>query len=232
MISRQKSLFFLLFSFFALTAGAQEFYRIKADFSIKEKESGQAQGNLITGTVYYDKNLGKTNYNVRFPEPESWWMQDTFMYRMVKDTLAAVKKIAPFNEYSFFHLILNQQLTDFGLSKAGYEPGEVTQEGRQVLSTWNPPAQLAKLADLGPVVIAQENKRLTGIAFQDKNGKVLGKFYLQEYQVLDGLPVPTKIYQVYYKETTEFIRLISFKNIQINALDEADRYDFRLPDGH
>jgi hypothetical protein len=213
------------------TSNAQEFFRFKADFSIKEKESDQLQGVLITGSVYYDKNLGKTNYTVRFPEPEQWWMQDTFMYRMLADTLHSTKKIAPFNEYSFFHLILNQQLTDFGLAKVGYTPGQVSQEGKQVFSTWEPPAQLVKMANLGPVVMAQENKRLTGVAFQDQTGKVMGKFYLQDYQILDGLPVPTKIYQVYYKEKTEFVRLITFKNIQINSPDENERYDFRLPAG-
>jgi len=205
----------------------QDFFRFKADFSIKEKDNTEAKGVLITGQVYYDKNLGKTNYSIRFPESEQWILQDTFLYRIVADTLASRRTIAPLGEYSFFNLILNQQLTDFGLAKAGYTPGEVRLEGKQVLSTWNPPAQMA--AQVGAVILAQENKLLTGAAFMDKAGKVLGKFYFQDYRTIDGLPAPGKIYQVYYREKSEFVRLLTFKNVLINQADETDMYDFSIP---
>jgi hypothetical protein len=218
----------LLFSCVQLTYG-QEFFRFSADFTIKEKSTDQATGMLVTGKVYYDKNLGKLRYDVQFPEPENWLIQDTFMYRVAADTLVSVRKIVPLVEYSFFHMILSQQLVDFGLAKTGYTAGNVSQDGRQVLSTWNPPAQLA--AYLGPVVLAQENKLLTGVALEDKDGKVMGKFYLQDYQIIDGLPVPGKIYQVFYKGETEFRRLLTFKNIVLNQTDDQNRYDFLLPAG-
>lgn len=209
---------------------AQDFYRYKSDFTIKEKESGQEKGMLITGQVFYDKNSGKILYDIRFPEPEQWFLLDTTMFRIVADTVKSRQGIAPLSEYSFFNLILNQQLSDFGLAKNGYKPGEVRQEGKQVLATWNPPAQFAD--KLGPIILAQENKRLAGVVFQDKDKNILGKFYLQDYQNIDGLPVPGKIYQIYYREKNEFIRIIQFKNILINSTDEANMYDFRLPGSH
>lgn len=220
----------LLWGIFLVNSlSGQEFFRFKADFSIKEKENTQAQGTLITGQVYYDKNLNKIAYSIRFPEPEQWLLQDTFLYRIVADTLASRRGIAPLGEYSFFNLILNQQLGDFGLGKVGFTPGEVRQEGKQVLSTWNPPAQMA--AHAGSVVLAQENKVLTGAAFQSKDGKVLGKFYFQDYRNIDGLPVPGKIYQVYYREKSEFVRLLTFTNVVINQADETNMYDFSIPAG-
>jgi len=77
-----------------------EFYRYKSDFSIKEKETGKEQGRLITGTVYYDKHQRKTLYDIRFPEPEKWLLQDTFLYRMKADTLLSKQTVPPVGEFS------------------------------------------------------------------------------------------------------------------------------------
>ncbi len=119
-----------------------EFYRFKSDFSIKEKEANKDQGRLITGAIYFDKNLHKTVYQIRFPEPEQWLVRDTFMYRMKADTLVSQQMVPPLGEFSIFNMILSQQLNDFGLAKVGYTPGEVQQEGNQVISKWLPPEQL------------------------------------------------------------------------------------------
>lgn len=205
------------------------FFRFRADFSIKEKEAGEAQGRLIMGTIRYDKNLHKTVYDIRFPEPEQWLLQDTFMYRMNADSLISQQTVPPVGEFSIFNLILNQELQDFGLSKVGYTPGTVQQEDNQVLSQWLPPEALKSF--LGPVTLSQEQKRLTAAAFYDKDNRLLSKFYFQDYTLHAGLPVPGKIYQIYYRETGEFVRLMTLKNILINQTDEEHTYDFDLPAG-
>ena len=206
-----------------------EFFRFKSDFSIKEKEVGKDQGRLITGTIYYDKNLHKTVYNIRFPEPEQWLVRDTFMYRMKADTLVSQQMVPPVGDFSIFNMILSQQLNDFGLAKVGYTPGEVQQEGNQVVARWMPPEQLKSY--LGPVSLAQENKRLSAAVFYDKADKLVSKFYFQDYTVQNGLPVPGKIYQIFYRETGEFVRIMTLKNIIINQTDEAHIYDFSTPAG-
>lgn len=206
-----------------------EFFRFKSDFSIKEKEAGKDQGRLIMGTVRYDRNLRKTAYDIRFPEPERWLVRDTFMFRLKADTLVSQQIVPPVGEFSIFNMILSQQLNDFGLAKVGYTPGEVQQEDNQVISQWLPPAQFK--AYLGPVTMAQENKRLTAAAFYDKDQKLVSKFYFQEYSVENGLPVPGKIYQIFYREEGEFVRLMTLKNITINQADEDRDYDFDIPVG-
>ncbi len=206
-----------------------EFYRFKSDFSIKEKETGKDQGRLITGTIYYDKNLHKTIYDIRFPEPEQWLVRDTLMYRMKADTLVAQQIVPPVGEFSIFNMILSQQLNDFGLAKVGYTPGDVQQDGKQVISQWLPPAQFK--AYLGPVTMAQENKRLSAAAFYDKEKNLVSKFYFKDYSVQSGLPVPGKIYQLFYREAGEFIRIMTLKNIIINQADEDSTYDFDIPAG-
>ncbi|MBC7776998.1 MAG: hypothetical protein H7246_16320 [Phycisphaerae bacterium] len=224
--------FLLLFAlaFLAKASQAQsEFYRFKSDFSIKEKETGKDQGRLITGAIYYDKNLHKTVYDIRFPEPEQWLVRDTFMYRMKADTLVSEQMVPPVGEFSIFNMILSQQLNDFGLAKVGYTPGDVQQDGNQVISQWLPPEQLKTY--LGPVSMAQENKRLTAAAFYDKEKKLVSKFYFQDYTVQNGLPVPGKIYQIFYREAGEFVRIMTLKNIIINQADEDSTYDFNTPAG-
>jgi hypothetical protein len=224
--------FILLFVLALLAKVSQaqsEFYRFKSDFSIKEKEAGKDQGRLITGAIYYDKNLHKTVYNIRFPEPEQWLVRDTFMYRMKADTLVSQQIVPPVGEFSIFNMILSQQLNDFGLAKVGYTPGDVQQDGNQVISQWLPPDQYK--AYLGPVSMAQENKRLVAAAFYDKEKKLISKFYFQDYSVQNGLPVPGKIYQIYYREAGEFVRVMTLKNIIINQADEDSTYDFNTPAG-
>jgi len=220
--------FVLVFGANALHAQSQ-FFRFKSDFSIKEKETGKDQGRLITGAIYYDKNLHKTVYDIRFPEPEQWLVRDTFMYRMKADTLVSQQMVPPVGEFSIFNMILSQQLNDFGLAKVGYTPGDVQQDGNQVISQWLPPEQLK--AYLGPVSMAQENKRLTAAAFYDMEKKLVSKFYFQDYTVQSGLPVPGKIYQIFYREAGEFVRIMTLKNIIINQADEDNIYDFNTPAG-
>jgi len=224
---------FILLMLLALSANTSkaqsEFYRFKSDFSIKEKETGKDQGRLITGSIYYDKNLHKTVYDIRFPEPEQWLVRDTFMYRMKGDSLVSQQMVPPVGEFSIFNMILSQQLNDFGLAKVGYTPGDVQQDGNQVISQWLPPVQLKTF--LGPVSMAQENKRLTAAAFYDKDQKLVSKFYFKDYIVQNGLPIPGKIYQIFYREAGEFVRIMTLKNIIINQADEDSTYDFNTPAG-
>jgi hypothetical protein len=227
-----KTLRFLLLLVLTIsgnTLTAQQFYRFKSDFSIKEKESGKDQGRLITGTIYFDKNLHKTVYNIRFPEPEQWLVRDTFMYRKKADTLVSKQVVPPVGEFSIFNMILSQQLSDFGLAKVGYTPGDVQQDGNQVIAQWLPPEQFK--AYLGPVSLATEQKRLTAAAFYDKEQKLVSKFYFQDYTLDNGLAIPGKIYQIYYRESGEFIRIMTLKNVTINQTDEDQMYDFELPAG-
>ncbi len=84
---------------------------------------------------------------------------------------------------------------------------------------------------LGPVSLAQEQKRLTAAAFYDKDQKLVSKFYFQDYSIQNGLAVPGKIYQIFYRPEGEFVRIMTLKNILINQTDEDSTYDFVPPVG-
>ncbi len=225
-----KTLSFLAALFVHSYLGAQDYYRFKADFSIKEKFINEEKGQLITGTVYFDGNTKKVCHDIRFPARERWVNQDTLMYRLVNDTLAGRRATIPFAEFSMYKMILSQQLSDFGLSKNGYTLKNVENgDNGQTTSTWAPEDAFKEL--IGNIVIVQEKKQVSAMAVYSPTDTLTAKYYFKEYQLVEGLPVPTKIYQIFYfKDGREQNRIITYKNVIINQEDEDEIYDFRLPD--
>lgn len=128
---RQKTASTLFILFFLLLPGmisGQQFYRLKADFSIKEKlADGTSQ--LIMGKVYYDKVSEKIVYDISFPEPEVWVLQDTSFFRLKNRQLLDRKRSFLIPESSFFHFTLTGQLSDFGLKDSPYKIEQVEKEG-------------------------------------------------------------------------------------------------------
>jgi hypothetical protein len=226
----KKALLFLLTLVAFTQASAQDYYRFKADFSIKEKFVGEEKGQLITGTVFFDNNTKKVCHDIRFPARERWINHDTFMYRFVSDTFVSKRGTLPFAEFSMYKMILSQQLGDFGLDKGGYTLAKVENgENGQTTSTWAPQPALKEL--IGNVVIVQEKKQVAAVALYSPTDSIQAKYYLKDYQLVEGLPVPTKIYQIFYfKDGREQNRIITYKNVVINQEGEDEIYDFRLPD--
>ncbi|EPR65931.1 hypothetical protein [Cyclobacterium qasimii] len=97
----------------------QQFFRISADFSIKEKIS-DGTSKLIIGKVFYDLSAEKIIYDISFPEPETWVLQDTTLYRFQSNELLSETSSFIIPNSSFFHYTLSGQLADFGLKNSGY----------------------------------------------------------------------------------------------------------------
>ena len=102
-----KGLLFIL-AFTVSTATAQQFYRLQADFSIKEKNADSTQ-RLTVGKVYYDKTYQKIVYIISFPEPEVWVIKDTMLYRFKDNKLLNKQKTFLAPESSIFHLALSRR---------------------------------------------------------------------------------------------------------------------------
>ena len=90
----------------------QQFYKLKADFSIKEKFF-DGTSRLLMGKVYYDKTVKKIVYNITFPEPETWVIQDTSFYRLKAKKLVSKQKSFLIPNSSIFHFALTGQLADW-----------------------------------------------------------------------------------------------------------------------
>ncbi|MFC2097968.1 hypothetical protein ACFLSI_06510 [Bacteroidota bacterium] len=205
----------------------QQFYRIKAEFTIKAKlTDGTSQ--LTMGTVYYDKNAKKLIYKIKFPEPEIWVTKDTILYKIVNDTIKERMKIPAMNEFSIFHLSLNGRLPDYGLQNSYYTISDVEKDEELVITTWLPSQGLRK--QFGKILISNLDKRLYGIIFYDPEDVMLSKQFFEEYNNYQGMEFPNKIVQISYVEGQENYQITTFRTILINDIKENDIYNYSLPD--
>lgn len=209
---------------------SQDFFRIKADFTIKFKAFDGSKV-LSKGKVYYDTNYKTTVYIADFPEKETWATIDTVMYVIKNGQIKDRQKVPSLAEFSIFHMILNGSLQDYGLAESPFYIDKVEYENELVVSTWLPPNFLRD--KLGKILISTKEKRLHGIVFFDANEKIVSKQFFLAYKNINGLEVPTEIRQISYvgnDENKKNLQMIKLNNIFINELKEESIYNYQLPD--
>lgn len=217
----------LLCQLLPLESKGQQFYKIKADFSIKEKlADGTSQ--LIMGEVYYDKVVKKIVYNITFPEPETWVIQDTVFYRLKGQQVVDKTKSFLAPNSSVFHFALTGQLPDYGLKNSPYKVEQVEKEGSMIISTWKPDASINQI--FGKVVLSNVHKKLNGIVFYNPAGEILSKQIYQDYLNVNGCEFPTKVTQITYLKTGSNYQVTIYKNIAINQDGEENIYNFVIPE--
>ena len=99
---------------------AQQFFRIKTEFTIKQKNEDNTT-SLTIGTAYYDKLSKKLVYKITFPEKETWVFKDTSFYIFKNDKFFTKKKSILLPEFTIFHLALNNKLIDYGLKDSPFK---------------------------------------------------------------------------------------------------------------
>ncbi|MDQ3192436.1 MAG: hypothetical protein M3Q58_12655 [Bacteroidota bacterium] len=224
--SRPLLIIFILL--FLLKSGAfcQQFYRITADFSIKEnKPDGQSQ--LIMGKVYYDKIYKKIIYDIVFPEKGILVITDTVIYRIENNKIINKTPTGNLNDFSVFHLTLNGDLTNFGLNNSPYTIGTVEKKENLIITTWLPPEKYKHL--LGKTIISQKDKRLFGLVFFTPFEEIIGKQFFKEYKNINGLEFPLEMVQVTLFEKKEFYKITTFKNVVIDEFKNENLYNYKLP---
>ncbi len=207
----------------------QYYFRVKADFSIKEKDVNGTQ-QLVMGKVYFDKNSGKLIYDIAFPERETWVIQDTMLYKFDQaKTLIEKKGVPNITEHSFFNLVLNNQLKTFGLEdQQNYSISDVEMADDLVITTWSPGAAINKI--FGDVVIAQRQKRLSGLVIKNAAGDIVSKQSFENYEMIAGLQIPTELTQVNFVDGGgKTYKVTEFKSIVVDDLEEDAMYDHLLP---
>lgn len=207
----------------------QQFFRIKADFSIKEKTSDGAS-RLTIGTVYYDKTYKKIVYQISFPEPETWVLEDTIVYKIKNNKIISKEKSIALNEFSIFHLALNGKLAKYGLENSFYKIAKVEKDQGMIITTWQPNEKMRKY--MGKIVMSNIDKKLNGIVFFNptETEKVVSKQFFKDYIVVKGLPFPGRVIQfIYGKENKKATQITTYKNVSINQISEENMYNFQLP---
>jgi hypothetical protein len=202
------------------------FFRISTDFTIKAKTpTGDQQ--LTIGELFYDKNIKQIIYRVSFPEKEIWVQKDTVLYKIVNSKVISRQHIPAGIELSIYNLVLNGNLSDYGLKKMRFKIKKVEKSEGSVISTWEPPAELKKY--LGDILISNVNQQLDGIVFKDNAGEVVARQFFRNYIKVKGLSFPQEIIKENYVNGQKIYELTTFSNILINDLSRDNIYNYKIP---
>lgn len=202
----------------------QNFFRIKADFSIKETLPGE-KSRLIMGKVFYDKNHKKLIYDINFPEKETIVITDSFMIIFSGQKREKIKMPSS-NDFSIFHLCLNSNLAGFGLKNSPYIIEKVEKDSDMVITTYLPPSKFSNT--FGKVMLSQKQKKLFGIVIFNVNNEVAGKQFFKNYANYSGMEFPGEIVQIIYNNKEEFYKVTSFKNLAINEMRDENIYNYSV----
>lgn len=211
-----------LFILASLPAKAQYYYRIECEISIKNKIP-DGEGVLILGKAYYDKNISRMVYDIRFPEKEVWVVQDTTVTIHKNGETERIRGVAAYNQSTIFHKILEGRLNNYGLEGTVYAIQEVERDGDLVITTWAPTRESQAL---GKIYTSTLDDELFGVVFQNPSGEVIGRQLFRNYTLVRGMKVPTEIVQVFYKDGAEEYQLFSLSNIKINNPGNENMYHY------
>lgn len=218
--------FLILFVFSGDYLFSQAYFRISADFSIKDKNPQGSE--FYKGKVYYDKEFKKIIYQVSFPEKKTLVLADTQMYVLKNQKIVSQNFTPSTNKFTIFNLALSGNLKNYGLDKTGYYINSIEESVDQTIIEWLPPEQLKD--KLGKAILSLKNDQLFGIVLFKPNGEIMGKRFYQDYISVKGLPFPQKVIQVSYLHGTEFYKITTFKNIKIDELENDEMYRIDLID--
>ncbi len=206
----------------------QQFFRVKADFSIKETLP-TGKSNLTVGTVYFDRISRRLVYKINFPQKETIVVNDSIFYRLLDGNIIEKKPSLNILNFSIYNLALSSKMSNFGLEgNQMFKLINVAKEDSLIISTWSP--AIEKLKEItGNVLISQKKKQLFGLVFFDKDGKILSKQFYEEYKNFKGLEFPGTITQINFFEGKEFYKITTFKNVVVNDMNENTIYNYSIP---
>jgi hypothetical protein len=231
-----KKLFILLFFSLVLPkiSFGQNFYRFKADFSIKEKLIDGTY-RLTMGKVYYDKIYKKVVYKLSFPKKETIIIQDTLIFTIdnANKVVSKVKTVL-IPEFTIFHLSLTGKLSDYGLKpkegeKSIYKISKVEKKDKGIVSTWSPTEEQFKKV-FGDIKMMNVDKKLDAMVFYSPKGNIISQQYFKQYAQIKGVAYPTEVTMMSTDDKgKKNLQLTTYKNIQIDQADENEMYRYKIP---
>ncbi|SMG46316.1 hypothetical protein SAMN05661096_03258 [Marivirga sericea] len=223
-----KVILILTIIFFQLNqfVNAQAYFRVEADFSIKENTVNGKE--FYKGEVFFDKVINKVIYEVSFPERKTLVMADTQMYVLENKKVVSQNFTPNTNKFTIFNLALSGDLKNYGLDKAGYYINSIEESDDQTIIEWLPPEELSD--KLGKAILSLKNEQLFGIVLFKPNGEIMGKRFYKNYTSVNGLPFPQQIIQVSYLYGEEYYKITTFSNIKIDESENDEMYRVDLID--
>lgn len=215
----------LLLCTIGLEGYGQSFYRFKAEITIKVK-SPDGLIQLTKGNVRYDKNIKKLIYNISFPEKENYVSVDTLLYKYKNNKQISVQGNPLKPEFSIFHFILNNNLSDFGLRNSNFKISNVEKTDSLIVTKWIPPG--SPDFPLGEILISTRNKRLQSVLIHSKEGKLISRQIFKKYTFVNGMEVPFEILTVGYMADKKSYQIFEFDKVQINEQGHDADYNFQI----
>ncbi len=217
----------LLIICLANTSFSQQFFRIKADFSIKQKKAN-GESTLIMGKVYYDKNAQKIIYINTFPKKETDVLIDTVLYSIIDNKIISKNSTFFTYKYSIFHLALIGNLSTFGLDGSVYKLVKTEKEKDLVITTWQADGKAKE--KLGKIILSTKNKKLYGVVVFDNKNKIVMKQFFKNFVNVNGMDFPSEITQISYNASgKESYGITTYKNIVVDDIKDDNIYNFALP---
>ncbi len=205
-------------------ASGQSFYRMKVDITIKVKNL-DSTFQYTKGIVRYDKNFKKIVYDITFPQKEFYLSQDTLIYKYQGEKLISTIG-SPFKpEFSIFHFILNNDISDFGLKNSSFKATNVDKVNDLIITKWTAPN--SPKFPLGNIIVSSRNKRLQSVVLYGKKGEILSRQIFKKYTFVSGLEVPTEILAINYINGSKTYQIIQFDKVQVNEPGHDAEYDFQ-----
>ena len=215
------SLIFSLFGF--RTSDAQDFFRFKADFSIK-KINADSTVQLTVGIIYFDKTENKTVYNVKYPEKQIWVLQDTILQKYEENKLIDSVLIPEFAEnHSIFSMAFDNTLQNFGLENFGFVLNNTKTENSTILAEWIPEKETENKIKK---ILLSKNRNLNAVIVYSAENKIISKIFLEEYQNIKGIEFPCRILRINYFSDKKYFEKTEFSNIIINDFENDTYYNF------
>lgn len=221
-----RTLFVVFFAIICACSGyAQNSFRFKAEITTKIKNT-DGTFQYTKGSAFYDRNVKKIIYNLTFPQKEIFVSIDTLVYKYVNNNLASVvgNPIKP--EYSIYHFILNNDISDFGLKKSSFSVGNVEKVDDLIITKWVPPVGNASF--FGNIIVSTKSKRLNSVLIYDAKGVLVNRQIYKNYKSVNGIEIPTEILTVSYIGGVKKYQIVEFKNVVINEAGNDSRYNFNL----
>jgi len=217
---------FQIFFFFTGFCFGQNSYRFKAEIVTKYKNV-DSSFRYSKGTVFYDSNVKKVLYKMTFPEKEMLLSFDTLVYRYVNNKLVSVLGNPLKPEYSIYHFILSNDISDFGLKKSRFSVANVQKVDDLILTKWIPPVEIRSY--FGTIMISTKNKRLNSVLIYDAKNVLINRQIFKNYQSVLGVEIPSEILSVNYIGERKTYQIVELKSVVINESGHDEEYNFPIP---
>jgi hypothetical protein len=205
--------FLLYFILTVSLSQAQTAISYTSKFTILEKNEITLKQSIIKGNVSFNKETNETNMLISFPEKQNWKIIDSILYKYHNDSLISESKVNNLQEISIFKELLNMRSNDFGLKDMGFKESNITREGTEVFIEWTPPNGYDKF--MSKATTSLKNNLLQGVVITDIENKDISSIFFEDYEVINGIPVPKVVKQHVQGQQMNLYKVIKFSDVEI-----------------